>query len=290
MTGFDATKTTRNNAVNDDIVAKDTVNSIDPADVGNNIIQNLEALTPFIEAINAFTIYTGSDNPNDANGVEGDEYWQTNGGVSLRVWRKTTTNWVIQTVIPLGISYQDGIIIGLRTQMLGFDSVQVTSGSWAIGNVVYSKAIPTILAFEPAEIGSDRIDLIYADKLGQVLYLEGAPSGTPIKPDLPADTIEVDAIYIPASGTGLPYLFSSGTANEVPTNPTVTANQADLIDDGFGGLYLPASLPSGFVPANYAIINKIGVITYQPISLSLDGTTFTGFLDNDVQTITIKLI
>lgn len=223
MTGFDATKTTRNNAVNDDIVAKDTVNSIDPADVGNNIIQNLEALTPFIEAINNFTFYNGTSNPNDANGVEGDVYQQTNGGSSITIWRKTTTTWVIQDILPLGITFQNGIITGLRTQLfLDTLSVNVTSGSWAINNIIYSKAIPTVINYNAPEVGSDRIDTIYSDTNGDIIYLAGSPSGTPVKPTLPANTIEVDSIYVPAIGTGSAYLFSAGEGVDLSLYATIS--------------------------------------------------------------------
>jgi len=114
MTGFDAIKTARNSAVNTDIVGKDTPDSIDPADVGNNIIENLNALTPFMDAINAFTFYTGTANPADVLGVENDVYIQTNGGTTLVFWRKTTSTWAVQATIPLNIAFQNGIITGLR--------------------------------------------------------------------------------------------------------------------------------------------------------------------------------
>jgi len=264
MTGFEATKTSRNDAVNTDIVGKDTVNSIDPADVGNNIIENLNALTPFIEAINNFTFYNGTANPNDANGVEGDVYQQTNGGSSITIWRKTTTNWVIQDVLPLGITFQNGIITGLRTQLfLDTLSVNVTSGSWAIGNVIYSKAIPTVINYDAPEVGSDRIDTIYADTNGDILYLAGSPSGSPVKPTLPVDTIEVDSIYVPADGTGSAYLFSAGDGQSIDLSIYVRLN--------------PSSPQIGFISVNDQI--RAGSGNTKGFSI---GSTLHAYSDGDL--------
>lgn len=291
MTGFDATKTSRNDAVNTDIVGKDTVNSIDPADVGNNIIENLEALTPYINAINAFTFYSGTANPNDANGVEGDIYQQTNGGSSITIWRKTTTNWVVQDVLPLGITFQNGIITGLRTQLfLDTLSVNVTSGSWAIGNIIYSKAIPTTINYDAPVVGSDRIDTIYADTNGDILYLSGAPSGSPSKPALPANTIEVDSIYVPASGTGSAYLFSAGTANDYPNPISDVIKTNDDVDiDGFINYELPTGKTIIGVRIDQVLSSVAKVINLWP---SYEDGIIYGFtkLDSpDTQTITIKI-
>ena len=222
MTGFDAAADSEIVVINESIIGKDTPNSIEPADVGDMGVAILNLLKPFIGNINAFAIFTGTPNPLDTLGAENDIYFQTNGGVSIVVWRKTTTSWEVQATVPLGVSYQDGIIIGLRTQLfLETLSVNVTSGSWAINNVIYSKGTPTILNYNTPAIGSDRIDTIYATTAGTILYIAGAPSGTPVKPNLPANTIEVDSIYVPASGTGDAYMFSSGTGVDLSLYATI---------------------------------------------------------------------
>lgn len=218
MTGYQPVLTNYIQGVNNDVVGKIDVNSVDTADVGNVGINLGNILTPFIGAINNFVFYTGTANPDSTLGIENDVYAQTNGGTSLVLWRKNTTSWVVQSTIPLGISYQDGIIIGLRTQIdLDTRSVSVSSGNWAINNIIYSKGTPTFITYNVPETGSNRIDTIYANTSNQILYLAGAPSATPVKPTLPADTIEVDSIYVPASGTGSAYLFTQGTSNNVST-------------------------------------------------------------------------
>lgn len=293
MTGWSAFKASYDLATNTDVVGQTTPDSVDTADVGNIGLTLAAGLEPFIDAINAFVFWEGTADPNTLPdfGTENDVYEQTNGGTSITKWRKTTTTWAVQSVLPLGIAYNDGIIIGLRTQIdVTAQSVMVTSGNWAINNTIYNKATQTFITYDTPVVGSDRIDTIYSDTLGQILYLAGAPSGSPVKPVLPANTIEVDSIYVPALGTGNAYLFSAGSASNITEAATMTATDADLISDGGGGFYLNNTMPIGYVPSLYAVVTKAGVKSYPPISMSLDGTTITGFTDNDTQTIAIKFI
>ncbi len=289
MTGYQAVIDARTAAITTDITGKNTVNSIDPADVGNNMVTDLEVLKPFIDAINAFTIYTGTTNPLDALGVENDEYWQTNGGTSFVVWRKTTTTWAVQATIPLGISYNDGIIIGLRTQIdIASESVSVSAGNWAIDNVIYSKAIPTVLNYDTPVVGSDRIDTIYANTLGQILYLEGAPSGSPVKPALPVNTIEIDSIYVPALGAGDAYLFSAGAAGSIPSiiKTFIEGDQDDVtLDNDFGKLTTTLTEDNIFV---CTVTPEVGQEYKIPMTM-LIGSTLFGFPNPTTTDFTFKI-
>lgn len=289
MTGWDAFKTSYNATVNTDVVGQTTPNSVDTADVGNIGIDLADGLEPFIDKINAFVFFTGTSVPSDLDGDENDVYVQTNGGVSLVIWRKTTTTWAVQATVPLGISYQDGIIIGLRTQIdVPANSVSVTAGNWAINNVIYSKSIPTFLTYDAPEVGSDRIDTIYANTSGQILLETGAPSGSPVKPVLPVDTIEVDSIYVPASGTGDAYLFSAGLAGSVPSiiKTFIEGDQDDVtLDNGYGKLTTTLTDENIFV---CTVTPEIGQAYNIPPTMLL-GSTLFGFPNPTTTNFTFKI-
>lgn len=292
MTGYSAFKTTYILQTNNDVVGKTDPNSVDTGDVGNIGITLANGLEQFIDAINAFVFYTGTADPPSILGNENDVYFQTNGGTSIVIWRKDTTDWAVQATVPLGISYNDGIIIGLRTQIdTATLSVEVSSGNWAINNVIYGKSIPTFINYDAQPVGSDRIDTIYATTSGTILYLAGAPSGSPVKPTLPANTIEVDSIYVPADGTGLPYLFSAGQGGSSSGGATsVNYLPSDLVADG-DGYYLPITIPDGRTLAGSIYTVTSGARSFPGgLQLTEAGTAITGFLNNTMDTITIKLI
>ena len=294
MTGYDAIVASEVAQITTDITGKDTANSIDPADVGNNMVNTPTNLIPFINKINNFTVYTGTADPSSGLGEEGDYYYQTNGGTSLGVWRRDVEDWAFQCEVPLGVSYQDGIITGLRTQLI-VDYVNVTSGSWAINSLIYSKSTPTAITFDVAEIGSDRIDTIYANALNQVLYLAGSPSGIPVKPTLPANTIEVDSIYVPADGTGNPYLFSAGSdITPSTTNYDIDRTQSNLETDGTMLLELPAKRVPVGIRIDYDYTATGGGIGTKNLSPNWENGILYGFDAPDlgglnIQVITIKI-
>lgn len=277
--------------VNNNIVGKSTPDSIDPSDVGGSDIDLATLLTDFIGKINNFDIDNGTLAPIDAIGEEGDYYVQTNGGVSLKFFRKGSSSWDLQSEIPLGVSYEDGIISGLRTFIdTGALSVEAVKGSWAINNSLYSKSTSTFINYDSQPVGVNRIDTIYANTSGQILYIAGAPSSTPVKPTLPANTIEVDSIYIPASGTGTPYLFSSGGSTNSDSSVTSrTFNNGDIDVDG----NLSFSVPEGKTIIGADITQIIGGNPVRSnIFPSYDATKIYGFnklVDPDTQTIILKI-
>lgn len=233
MTGYVPLRDSYITQVNTEVVGKEDENSVDTGDVGNVGIVLANLLTDFIANINNFVFYTGTGVPADALGNENDVYVRTNGGVSLAIWRKDTTTWNLQATIPLGVSYPDGILVGLRTQ-IDTDALAVTiaSGAWSISNATYQKATQTVLNYDPQPLGVNRIDTIYADTSNAINIIAGATSATPVKPTLPANTIEVDSIYVPADGTGLPYLFSGGDSGSSGLTKTVINKLgSDVVSD-----------------------------------------------------------
>jgi len=233
MNGYNSLKDSYILQVNNDVVSKETANSVDTGDVGTIGIALATLLTDFIAAINSFSFFTGTANPTGAIGsLEGDIYVQTNDGVSLIFWRRGVSAWFEQCTIPLGISHPDGVVSGLRTQIdTASLSTEVAKGAWAISNVVYTKTTSTGLSYDAQPIGVSRIDLIYANSLGSIQILTGASSSSPVKPTLPVNTVEVDSIYIPADGTGLPYLFSgSGNSSSGVGKTIINKTGADVSD------------------------------------------------------------
>lgn len=285
MTGFDPQADSYILQVNNDVVGQTTANSIDPGDVGSIGINLANIVRPYIAKINNFTFFTGTGLPLPAQGAEGDYYLRTNGGTSIGFYRRDTTDWSLQMTLPLGIAYNDGIIVGLRTQIdVPTTSVNVSAGNWAINNSIYGKSSPTVLNYDAPEVGSDRIDTIYADTIGNILYLAGSPSGSPVKPTLPANTIEVDSIYVPSQGTGSAYLFSAGTSTF--TDDSYKVSTLHLLPDGAGGYYL-ANFLNSYIPAGKVINSNALVVTdnfgkqYPGVSYSQEDNAITGFLNPD---------
>jgi len=99
-----------------------------------------------------------------------------------------------------GAAAPDGIITGLALSISGL-SVSVTAGQWRIAGTVYHTTSTTSLALSSADPTNDRIDLIYADNTNAVAAVTGTASANPVKPSLPANSIEVGFALVTPSGT-----------------------------------------------------------------------------------------
>lgn len=208
--GLQADITSYIQQVNNDISTETDPNSIDPSMVGGIGIDLANLLLPYLLQINALNITGGAAAP--TGGQENDVYFR---GLlnSIQIYRNVAGNWVPGNSIPIGISYPNGILAGLRTLISGY-ILTVTPGSWAINNTAYSKGTQTQLTIAPTDLNFSRWDLIYADTNNDILMTTGVASSVPAKPALPANTILVDYIYVPVPGTP----FSTGGT----TSPTAT--------------------------------------------------------------------
>lgn len=191
------------------VTVKTDPDSIDPIDVGNIGTDLSDTIVDVLERSNQEEITSGSDEPLDAEGEDGDRYYQNTGTVVYE-WRKTGGSWENKATLEIGVTFPDGPLTNLRTSIL-LNVVTVTPGSWAISNVIYQKLTQTQFTLAAADLNFLRYDLIYANTSGQILILTGTPSTTPAVPTLPANSIQVDVAAIPSSSSGdSPYLISSG--------------------------------------------------------------------------------
>lgn len=192
--------------VNNDVSTQSDPDSIAPDVVGSIGTDLADILLPELLKINNFNATGGTGIP--AGGQPKDIYFKSNLN-EIQIWRNVNGAWQQISTIPLGISYPDGIILGLRTSINGY-IVTVSPGTWAIANAAYSKAVQTQLTIDPKDINYGRWDLIYANTANQILLSKGVASNVPAKPVLPANSILVDYVYIPS--VGAPFL-SSGAAS-----------------------------------------------------------------------------
>lgn len=96
----------------------------------------------------------------------------------------------------------DGIITGLSVSITDL-SVSVTAGQWRIAGVSYQTTSTTSLTLDTADITDARIDLIYADDANTVSALTGTASPNPVKPSLPANSIEIGFALVTPTGSSV---------------------------------------------------------------------------------------
>lgn len=214
-------------SVNQRITSKNTTDSIDPVDVGGSITDFADTLLPILNTINNFNILKGNGTPTSGQGVDGDMYIQD--GATLAFWKKVNGAWVNKATIDLGINFPDGNVslqARIREQV-----VTVSSGSWFIDNVQYTKSTQTQFTVPAANANLDRIDAIFANKSNAVNYVSGTASANPdlTQPVTPSDEILVSYIYVPKSSSNqLPYISDS-----------------NFQDDGFSTVTSTDAAPTG---------------------------------------------
>lgn len=195
--------------INQLVGSKVAPDSVDPTDVVTIGKALADLLLPILNGINDFAITGGTLPPDNANGIDLDLYIQ--GGTSLTFWRKRNGIWSQEAVTPLGIQIIDGNIT--LQASVNDQVVTVSAGSWGINNIVYSKAVQTQLNLTAADLNFNRIDTILANTSGDVLLLNGVASSNPDPAALPANSIVVAYVYIPASSSGdLPYISDSNSS------------------------------------------------------------------------------
>lgn len=195
--------------VMNNVTEKTDVNSIDPVDVGDIGTDLADTIVDVLERINQEGISYGTGTPLNANGQDGDRYYQNTGSV-VNEFRKTNGIWNLVAVLDVGVEFPDGPLINLRASIT--DSiVTVSRGAWVINNVIYNKTTQTQLTVDPADLNFLRYDLVYATNTGNILLLKGTASTNPSIPDVPANSCYVDVVVVPASSTGNdPYMLSIG--------------------------------------------------------------------------------
>jgi len=225
-------------AVKQAITQKNTINSIDPVDVGDSITNLASLLVPILNTINQFATTSGGNAPSNGNGVDGDEYFQT--GPELKVWRKVSGVWVLKATLDLGINVVDGNI-SVQSRVSGF-TLTATAGQWGINNTIHTKAIQDQFTIDAANASLDRIDAVFGKEDNTVHYVAGTASANPdtTKPVTPANEIIITYVYVPASSSGgLPYIADSNANSNLEQTQSLLAgvDNPDNSDGNNGDFY-----------------------------------------------------
>lgn len=283
---FEALKNTIDNEITT-VILED---SIEPSTVGDILKQMLDETAVLVEPINNQNYFSGSGIPSSGVGENLDLYYRLQNPVDI--YRKEAGAWVLKVSIPLGFTFADGPLIGLRTTFF-VNYIAVTYGQWSIDGILYSKSTRTEFTITPADPLLERTDIIYASNSDDsISYLAGTPGFDPV---LPANSVLIDTLYVPPVVSGQsPYLLLGNVLGEVAIDKTVLSfTEADLETDG-DLFYLPVDTSKTIIEAKY---KKTGETkTYRIAATSIEeDTAWTPnkriyFDNNSAQTITITTI
>ena len=240
-------------SVNENVTTKNTVNSIDPVDVGGSNTDLADLLLPILNTINNFNILSGDLPPSNVVGNDLDEYYEF--GTQLKIYKKYSGVWTLKAAGDLGINIVDGNI-SLQTSVLNYE-VTVSSGNWGINNTIYGKITQDQYTVPTPDLNFDRIDGIFADTGNMVNYVTGVASSTPAEPDTPDSSVKISFVYVPSGASGnLPYVLDSNAPSPGGGGATKTVINklgSDVISDA---LDLSAeTIPTNPIP--YIYINGI---------------------------------
>lgn len=107
--------------------------------------------------------------------------------------------------ILLGGSAKNGVVSGCAVTQQGTPNmtVQVSSGVVVVGGVVKDVSSVASLALGAADATNPRFDLISVSNAGVVSVVAGTAAGEPVFPAIPANSIILAAIYVPAAETAI---------------------------------------------------------------------------------------
>lgn len=289
MPDYTSIITAFNVSVNERITEKDTVNSIDPIDVGGSITDFSDLLLPILNLINEFNILSGNIPPTDAQGQDNDMYFEF--GAQLKVYKRLNPSspfWALKASGDLGVNILDGNI-SLQTSV-NENIVTVSSGNWGIDNTIYSKTTQDQYTIPIANLNFDRIDGVFAKNDGTVEYVTGVASSTPAEPATLSNSVRINFIYVPSSSSGNPpYILDSNNAPVVPPQlDKLMYTNVDLVANGEDNYYLPVNIPSGRIPLGLRIDYEVGNPEYMPGGNIVDGK-WGGFTNNNTSVITVKI-
>jgi len=289
MGNYNAAFTALKASINTRVTTKNTINSIDPVDVGGSMTDVLDLLLPIANLVNAFGILSGTIPPTDAVGTADAMYFEF--GTQLKVWKRENVSspfWALKASGDLGINVIDG---NINVQVsVNEDEVTASVGQWAKDNVIYEKTTQTVFTVPTADLNFDRIDLVSGDIESEINYTEGVASSTPANPAIPSENVRINFVYVPSTSSGdLPYILDSNAPPVVPPQlSTLDFTDADLVADGEDNWFLPVSIPAGRFPVGVIIDYGGGDVQYMPGGNVLDGK-INGFTNNNTSVITVKL-
>jgi hypothetical protein len=289
MGNYSAAFTALKASINTRVTTKNTINSIDPVDVGGSMTDVLDLLLPIANLVNAFGILSGDIPPTDAVGTADSMYFEF--GTQLKVWKRENVSspfWELKASGDLGINVLDG---NINVQVsVNENTAAASTGQWALDNVIYEAIEQTEFSIPSADLNFDRIDLITGDTSNVVNYTTGVASSTPAQPAIPSNNVRINLIYVPSTSSGnLPYVQDTNAPPVVPPQlAKLSFTDANLVADGEDNWYLPVSIPIGRFPVGVIIDYGGGDVQYMPGGNVVDGK-ISGFTNNNTSLITIKL-
>ncbi len=208
-------------AVNEDITVQTDPNSIPPETVGGFLVQMADIVEEYFPG--GYTGFSnGASEPNPLAGEDKDIYFQD--GTPVKVWQKQGATWLNVANIVIPLTFPDGNFT-VRTY-LKQGTATASSGFWYIDNGQYQKATQTQFTISAANGTLETQDLIYANKLNQILYTQGTPGLG--QPALPANTVLIDVVIIPSTSSAAdPYLLLGQTQEVVESSILTVSATAD---------------------------------------------------------------
>jgi len=182
------------------------------------------------------------------------------GGTTGQVLSKHSgTDYDTEWIDPpaTGAAAPDGIITGLALSISGLN-VSVTAGQWRIAGTLYHTTSTTNITLSAADPTNDRIDLIYGDNTGTIAVVTGTASANPVKPSLPANSIEVGFALVTPSGT---------STTGAPGADYVT--QADFVDTVGNKTTLLTDDKNNLVEAINEVVENIASLSQDNVILKI---------------------
>lgn len=276
--------TAYNSEINTNITVKTAVNSIDPVDVGEGFTDLANLLLPIINQINEFNVLGGSTAPTSGMGVLNDVYFEF--GPSLKIYKKSATDWVLKVNGDLGINIVDGNI-SVQLTIIG-STVTSSSGNWGIDNTIYGKTLPDEYTVPTADENYDRIDGLFGNKSNAVVYEQGTASSTPTNPATPTDTVSIGYVYVPSQASGNGAYIIGGV-------PPIIATLQSVLDSGRVGdrmqitqsLEIPIAPPTVVNAGNIWVGAGTSALPVESLELTTTGTSGAATLVGNVLNIPV---
>jgi len=252
--------------VTTEVSQETTPDSLDPNKIGDIGTDLANILKDFLPAQNRFNISAGTDFP--TGGEDTDLYYRYISG-GIQILRNIVGVWTLLATIPFGFLIPDGILVGLRVSVIT-TTATVTPGAWVIDNVKYSKDTQTEFTLAAKDPSFDRWDLIYADENNDILIETGIATLVPVKPDIPADCILVDYVYVPA--VGLPYALGSPPQSSISPEPLEILASMQDVDGIYTLIWNDAKITQFGVYGRFQV-EQAG--TYQDVPIKVNKSLIT---------------
>ncbi|MDB5286995.1 MAG: hypothetical protein JWR05_1944 [Mucilaginibacter sp.] len=150
----------------------------------------------------------------------------------------------------------DGLVVGGAATVAG-SLLTIQPVMWRIGGYEYNTSVAQNFNLSPADALNSRYDLVYGDTTGLQL-LEGVSSYNPVKPNLPANTVEVASAYV-----------QPGSISTIGVELANYATKQDVLDITGDKAGLSTNSKTKLVDAINELNTKIGSINQDNVILKI---------------------